>query len=567
MKKFLSIFLAITMLITFITVPVSAEEETPEFEYYYNDNSSVIIHTYNGASENVIIPASIDGFTVIGINSNTFTSETAIKSVILPASITCVNGYAFNSIPSLERVEFLSDGKRNLIINSKAFNECPSLNTIILPSEKVYSIDSTAFYGCGYVNSEDNWLDNALCLNDILLAVNANELAENYIVKEGTTIIANDIFSVYDEETETTTRNVKNIILPESIKVIGEFTFIDVESLGSALERIGLFGEIRGLEFVFDSILNKDKYTESIERTGYVEPEDLHIELIDGDFLLAAVPMTILSSELVKDPMYIIPEGIRYISDDYNMLINDIPGKILSISYSNHVVFPESFETLPLDNPLCGDLYNVLSGFMCQTVTFLNKDTVIYDDIDTISGWIKTICGYKGSTAEAYAKKYDRTFIDIENCTHDLTVKRGVISSTCDRTGYTGDTYCAYCGQFISTGSKTDIHNLYFSHTESYNGDCYDTLAVYECMYCDYSITEIYTPGTGHIDEDFDGRCDKCYDFTDKAKACTCKVCRMHVSIDDDYFKHIIPIIIVSIWRLFRIKEFCADCGLQHWNR
>lgn len=568
MKKILSIILVVSMLLTCAVTSASAEEELPEFEYIegYSENE-IAISEYNGSSEHVVIPETIDGLPVMAICADTFTSEDTIKSVVIPSSVTLVQSSAFSEVATLEKVEFLSDGKRNLCIEAAAFYNCPSLNEIILPSEKIYSISSLAFYKSAFMDNEANWQDNVLYLDDILLAVNANELIDNYVIKEGTTVIADDIFSVIDEETGESTRNIKNIILPESIQVIGEYAFISVEKLGDALERIGLYGEIRGLEFTLDTIAGNEKYTQEINDTGYASTEKLHIQLVDGDILLAAVPMSILSGGLVSDPMYIIPDGIRYISDDCNMTIIEIPGKLLSVSYSEYVVFPETLEALPLENPLAANLYNVFSGLMCHSVTFLNKDTVIFDHPDTITGWVSTICGYKGSTAEAYAKKYNRTFIDITNCTHEVTVQRGVIESTCERTGYTGDTYCAYCGQLISIGSKSDLHNLEMTHTESYNSDCYDTLAVYECKNCDYTTKKVYISGTGHTDIDFDGCCDNCGDYTEKALSCACKVCRMHTNHEDNFFEELIPTIIVFFWRLFRVKEFCTNCGLRHWNR
>ena len=46
-------------------------------------------------------------------------------------------------------------------------------------------------------------------------------------------------------------------------------------------------------------------------------------------------------------------------------------------------------------------------------ITFLSKTVEIYDSEETIFD-ATTIYGYKGSTAEAYAKKYGRTFVDLE---------------------------------------------------------------------------------------------------------------------------------------------------------
>ena len=571
MKKFLSVLLVISMLFTCMVTSVSAlEDETeplPEFGYYFADYGRIAISSYNGTAENVVIPEEIDGYQVAAISDNAFTKEDKIKTVTIPACVSIIQSAAFNSVETLEKVEFLSNGKRDLIIGTLSFYNCTALDTIILPSERAYSICSLSFWNSAYVKNTANWEGNALYLEDILLMTNPDKIEDGYVVKNGTTVIANEIFTALDEETFSGSRNFKKLVLPNSIKVIGSYNGLNLEALPEDLERIGLYGDINGSEFIINTITDKDKYVNTINQTGYIATEDLHVELIKGDFLLSAAPVSVLTDGLVSDPLYIIPEGIKYIADDYNQLIISLPGKLLSINYSEYVVFPESFEVLPLDNPLCSNFDNILSDLKCNSVTFLNKDTEIYDNEATISNWVDIICGYKGSTAEAYAKKYNRTFVDITNCAHEVKVQRGAIRSNCERSGYSGDTYCGHCGDFISSGNVTPAHYL-FPSISTTNYPCEDTMVSYVCGYCDYETEEmVYEPGTGHIDEEFDGRCDYCWDFTDKALACTCKVCRMHVREDDSFFQQIIPIIIVSIWRLFRIKEFCDNCGLQHWNR
>ena len=44
------------------------------------------------------------------------------------------------------------------------------------------------------------------------------------------------------------------------------------------------------------------------------------------------------------------------------------------------------------------------------SIKFLNRNTTIVDHISTIRPSIGKIIGYSGSTAQAYAEKYNRTF-------------------------------------------------------------------------------------------------------------------------------------------------------------
>ena len=169
---------------------------------------------------------------------------------------------------------------------------------------------------------------------------------------------------------------------------------------------------------------------------------------------------------------------------------------------------------------------------------------------------------YSGSTAEAYAKKYNRTFVDITNCTHEVTAVRGAIAPACGRTGYSGDTYCAYCAEFLSAGEILENHGDY--HYEGGN-ECEDSYIVYECELCGYKGKVVDKKGLGHLDEDFDGNCDYCGDFSDRARACSCKACKYHKG-ELNFIQELFTSIQLFFWKLFRIKEVC-DCGITHWNR
>lgn len=559
MKKFLCALLSALLIFTSIVIPVGAveNEETEIFEYGYVDSTTIGITGYNGTEENVVIPSEIDGYIVSAIAQNAFDSEDIIKSVTIPETVNYVATKAFNEVSTLEKVEFLSSGKRDLRIYGQAFNNCTLLSEIILPDERIYSVHEDSFYGSAYVNNSDNWENGVLYLGKILLHIDEENIPDTYKIKDGTTVIADSVFVDYNEEIIEI-----NISFPDSIAVIGSLNWTTISEINENLERIGTFGDLKGFEFTIEKIVEYEKYIAQVRETGYVKTEDLHIEYIENGWLLAAVPMSYITGGLVTDEMYIIPEGVRRMVDSLNLIVYDFPGVLISMNYSESVILPESFEVLPLNNPMCANIYNVLSG-VCSTVTFLNKDTEIFDDPDTIAMNISTICGYSGSTAEAYAKKYDRTFVDITNCTHEVTAIRGYIEPTCEKTGYSGDTYCAYCAELLSVGTNTESHNFDY-HYEGGN-ECDNTYEVRECVICGYSDKVVIEQALGHDDEDFDGHCDYCGSFSDRARACSCKACKYHKS-EMNLIQELFMSIQLFFWRLFRIKEVC-DCGITHWNR
>jgi len=565
MKKLLCALLSVLLIFTSMVVPVGAveEEESGIFEYRFMDNGTAGIYRYNGTDENIVIPSEIDGYVVSAICSGAFDSEDTVASVTIPASITLVESGAFDGVITLGKIEFLSDGKRNLRVSEKAFNECTALSEIILPDERIYSIESEAFYESAFTNNSENWENSALYLGNILLMLDVNNIQDGYEIKDGTTVISGDIFFVYNEETGEYDLMMKEVILPDSIEVIGRKNGINLKKITDNLERIGQYGDINGFNFMADTVLKYKEYTAAVEATGYIKTDDLHVEYVENGWLLGAIPMNVLTGGLVTDEMYIMPGEVKYISDGYNKMLSGALGNLSSMNFCKNLILSENLVSLPLENPMCVNYENILSGAICQTVTFLNKDTEIFDSPDTITGWVHTICGYSGSTAEAYAKKYDRDFVDITNCGHEVTAVRGSVLPTCERSGYTGDTYCAYCAEFLEAGKITKAHGDDYYYEDG--SECEDAYFVCECSLCGYKDKEVYVKGLGHLDEDFDGNCDYCGDFSDRARACSCKACKYHKG-ELNFIQELFTSIQLFFWKLFRIKEVC-DCGITHWNR
>jgi hypothetical protein len=84
-------------------------------------------------------------------NTGAFYTNTTLKSISLPNSITNVSYCAFYDCAALETVEF---GNNTLAISSSAFNGCKSLN-VAIPSS-VTSIGSSSFYNASAMASVVN---------------------------------------------------------------------------------------------------------------------------------------------------------------------------------------------------------------------------------------------------------------------------------------------------------------------------------------------------------------------------------------------------------------------------
>ena len=81
---------------------IVAESQKPYFEYSLTDSGAVITK-YIGSLDTVHVPSSIDGRPVTKILEYAF-SETNVKSVVLPDSVTELDWFAFYKCPFLEKV-------------------------------------------------------------------------------------------------------------------------------------------------------------------------------------------------------------------------------------------------------------------------------------------------------------------------------------------------------------------------------------------------------------------------------------------------------------------------------
>lgn len=138
MKKLFAILLSIIILGT-LAIPVSAVTFEPgkeptyytagDFGYLITYEGSVYITDYYGtATEELVIPATLDGHAVDGFWLEVFEDFTDVKSIVISEGITQINAYTFwgcsqlMSITIPTTVTFIGDG---------VFKGCEALQTVI----------------------------------------------------------------------------------------------------------------------------------------------------------------------------------------------------------------------------------------------------------------------------------------------------------------------------------------------------------------------------------------------------------------------------------------------------
>lgn len=119
----------------------------------YQDSEGLSIHTYDGlgyiysmgncTDTTVVIPESIDGVPVVGIEPRAFWQNAEIHTVILPGSLQFMENHIF-AYSNIQEAIFLPGVRQ---IGTCAFYGCQQLTTVTIPAT-VELIGEDAFYDC-----------------------------------------------------------------------------------------------------------------------------------------------------------------------------------------------------------------------------------------------------------------------------------------------------------------------------------------------------------------------------------------------------------------------------------
>ena len=119
-------------------------ETSDEFQYTLLDDGTAEITGYTGPGGNLVLPETLDGYSVTSVGNEAFAENMDLTSVVIPAGITSVGYAAFNDCDNLVSVEFLGE---NVTMTSQCFVGCDSLRDVTLPS-KQEQIGWGLFYAC-----------------------------------------------------------------------------------------------------------------------------------------------------------------------------------------------------------------------------------------------------------------------------------------------------------------------------------------------------------------------------------------------------------------------------------
>lgn len=128
-----------------ITTTTQEDTDNPEFHIVtYSDGETATLTGGLDLGSHLVIPSTIDGYTIITIGIRAFEYNYSLIGVTLPSTLETIAFAAFSNCINLEEIN-IPYGVTS--IGTSAFANCTSLTEMYIPSTVMY-IDESTFNGC-----------------------------------------------------------------------------------------------------------------------------------------------------------------------------------------------------------------------------------------------------------------------------------------------------------------------------------------------------------------------------------------------------------------------------------
>jgi len=437
------------------------------------------------------------------LGESAFLGCQSLSSITIPKSVTSLGRSVFERCESLGSITIPNSVTS---IGEGAFYHCSSLTSITIP-DSVTSIGDQAFYSCSSLTS--------ITIPDSVTSI--GYLAFYYCSSLTSVTIPDSVTSIGDSAFEDCS-SLTSITIPDSVTSIGERAFIYCSSLENVyycgtVEQWNNISISSGNVELTNATINFHKYENGVCKFCKVISEDMLTYTvsngkstitgcntsISGDVeipsTLGGYPVKSFSWGAFQGSKALtqitIPDSVTNIgmntfagcSSLKEVCLSDnitqigfglfryctsltsiiIPEKVLSIeNYAfegctslKSLVIPASV------NRICEGALKSCSNL--SRIKIINPNCNIYDNADTISE-TATIYGYSGSTAEEYAKNYNREFIPLDLEIDSVSITAG--------TDITVNYYCEYGAnasmRFTVNGEEFIVDGYYDAEINKY---------------------------------------------------------------------------------------------------
>ena len=165
----------------------STKKET-KYEGSINKDGGYVIEHVDTEEENIIVPNTIKGATVVEIGSHAFSGEKSIKSIVLPDTVKDIDSYAFSECSSLEKIDL---GKGVEYMGDLVFSYCSKLKTLSIPEGTkqigalfCYCSDLKEVYIPASVTKITGFLLGSTCPNAVIVTPKGSAAEAHAIEKE-----------------------------------------------------------------------------------------------------------------------------------------------------------------------------------------------------------------------------------------------------------------------------------------------------------------------------------------------------------------------------------------------
>ena len=384
---------------------------------YSKDKTQLIVYLGINGETAFTIP---DG--VHEIADYAFANNRVLTSVTFPDTLYYIGNYAFSSCRALTNPVFPEELQ---YIGDFAFEYCDALTEGIIIPDSVTEIGDSAFPSGATKSTAsdleiiDDWLihvSSSYCTEieiDSNIRGIANKACDTLNITSVT--ISGDVRYIGRSAFENC-NELTDVTLGEGIISINDYAFSDCEKLNTPK--------------IPDSVINVGAYAfkncvsaiENIDGTGYVDSWAVQS---DSSITTAAIRSGTRGiseaalSGCTELTSVKLPEGLCFINPEafeacLSLKSIRLPDSLLTIDTAAFA-YCTALEEINIPK---NTVYMDYGAFaMCDSlkkITITNPQCIIYQSADTITD-SSVIYGYTGSTAEEYAKMFDRTFVPLSN--------------------------------------------------------------------------------------------------------------------------------------------------------
>lgn len=472
MKKFTSALLVLFFILS-ISIIGAYATETDDFEYEILEDNTIAITDYKKDAKTIVIPSEIDGHTVTVIGSWSFSGCYDTVNITIPDTITEIGDFAFYNCHKLTAINIPASVKK---IGGFVFSDCGDLSSLVVDKNNLF-LDSRN--NCNaIIETKTNTLLVACASTVIPDTVTTIKQSSFYhidvkkinIPKSVTNIESNAFVAcpfvtsvtvdsenpVYDSRNncnaiiETATNKLicafEITEIPKTVTSIAPFAFYECsseklyinENISNIEENAFFHGFFEKIVVdknnpVYDSRENCNSVIETKTNTLIASSDNSFIpngvEII-GDYAMSGfnnnieIPDTVtkIGKEAFSWSTFTkinIPDSVKFIGEKafegcYELTdvklsnsLTEIGTSVFADSAIKEITIPASVKSIGEDAfDGCNNL---------KKIKILNSKCTFFDE------WCipeeTTIYGYDGSTAEKFAKQYNRPFVSLGKAT------------------------------------------------------------------------------------------------------------------------------------------------------